>query len=270
MDYRRKKQIIILAIYFLIFVLLGFLAYLIWRPQPSCFDGIKNQNEEGIDCGGLCVSCEAKTLKAVEILQKAVIPVTGNFYDLIGEINNPNFNYGLADFSYEFQLIDANGNIISSQKGKNFILPGETKYIIEARVSAERPIAKANLILQGGNWIKLKEFDPTLIFIKNKELQQSVGGAFLQISGTAENKSPFDFDRAYINVVLLNSQKNIIGVNKTEIRSLLSGEDRYFVVKWFSEIPDKVEEVGIYPETNIFLDENFIRRYGEAEKFKEF
>lgn len=28
------------------------------EKPPSCYDGIKNQNEEGIDCGGVCVSCK--------------------------------------------------------------------------------------------------------------------------------------------------------------------------------------------------------------------
>ncbi len=29
---------------------------------PSCFDGIKNQNEEDVDCGGVCSSCETSRL----------------------------------------------------------------------------------------------------------------------------------------------------------------------------------------------------------------
>ena len=28
--------------------------------KPTCFDSIKNQNEEGIDCGGICQPCEKK------------------------------------------------------------------------------------------------------------------------------------------------------------------------------------------------------------------
>jgi len=29
-------------------------------PKPSCEDGIQNQNETGVDCGGLCVPCSTK------------------------------------------------------------------------------------------------------------------------------------------------------------------------------------------------------------------
>lgn len=28
------------------------------KPEKICFDGIKNQNEEGVDCGGVCKPCE--------------------------------------------------------------------------------------------------------------------------------------------------------------------------------------------------------------------
>ncbi|MFT4310201.1 MAG: PGF-pre-PGF domain-containing protein [Candidatus Woesearchaeota archaeon] len=31
-------------------------------PQPTCYDGIQNQGEQGIDCGGPCAPCETPTI----------------------------------------------------------------------------------------------------------------------------------------------------------------------------------------------------------------
>ena len=65
---RLAKQIIIAIIFFLILAGFGFLVYWNILPNPSCFDNIQNQNEEGIDCGGPCQSCEAAALKNLEII----------------------------------------------------------------------------------------------------------------------------------------------------------------------------------------------------------
>ena len=31
------------------------------KPRASCFDGILNQNEDDVDCGGVCPSCRSST-----------------------------------------------------------------------------------------------------------------------------------------------------------------------------------------------------------------
>ncbi|MBU0763113.1 MAG: transglutaminase-like domain-containing protein, partial [Candidatus Altiarchaeota archaeon] len=36
--------------------------------QPTCFDGIKDQGEEGVDCGGPCKSCKSASLRYLERL----------------------------------------------------------------------------------------------------------------------------------------------------------------------------------------------------------
>ena len=61
MTKRNIKQIIIALIFFSILFGFGFLIYSISiKPDPSCEDGIKNQKEEGIDCGGPCLPCPAE------------------------------------------------------------------------------------------------------------------------------------------------------------------------------------------------------------------
>ena len=50
MDYRIRKQITIVAIVVLFFVIAGAWLYFVLKPEPTCFDGIKNQDEEEIDC----------------------------------------------------------------------------------------------------------------------------------------------------------------------------------------------------------------------------
>jgi len=61
------------------------------EKKETCFDGIKNQNEEGIDCGGICKPCEKQALECNdnnpctddileddECINKPIVPCCGN------------------------------------------------------------------------------------------------------------------------------------------------------------------------------------------------
>ena len=61
------------------------------EKKETCFDGIKNQNEEGIDCGGTCKPCEKQVLECNDnnpctddiikndaCINKPIVPCCGN------------------------------------------------------------------------------------------------------------------------------------------------------------------------------------------------
>ena len=58
-----KKQLKIFSGFavLVLLIVLGGIYY--FEPSPSCFDKIQNQNEEGIDCGGVCKQCLEYPLK---------------------------------------------------------------------------------------------------------------------------------------------------------------------------------------------------------------
>ena len=95
-----------------------FFIYLIAKPEETCFDGIQNQAEKGIDCGGPCSPCrevvETKDLKIEEI---AIADGGNGTYDVIAKISNPNGSVGAKEFFYSFQLKSADGDILASKMG---------------------------------------------------------------------------------------------------------------------------------------------------------
>ena len=270
MDYRQRKQLFIIISYFLFFSLIIFLVYYIWfRHIPTCNDGIKNQRETEIDCGGPCSSCEIKTLKDVNIVWVKAFPIKQGIYDLAAYIDNLNPNYGSGNLSYEFFLYDASDNVIISKKGVTFILPGKPAYVIEPYITTQQSVSRVKLVLSQPKWEKLEGFEQDLFFIKDKKyslLDKSVG--YSQVSGIVKNNSSFDFDRVNVDVIILNSQNQPIGVNKTEIRTLVAGEERYFTSQWFTEIKGDVVSEEVMAETNAFQNTNFMKRFGTPEKFK--
>lgn len=275
MTYQQRKQIIVVVIVVSVLALIGTGIYFKYiRHQPTCFDDIQNQKEEGIDCGGPCLSCERLTIKDIKTEWMNFLLLKDNRYDLAARLNNPNPNFGLSSFEYTFKLYDKSGNLIKEQKGINFILPGQTKYLIEGNVSVTQEVDKIELVLEKpakAEWQKLKDYQAPNIYVIDRQfryLDERTGASLA--SGLIKNDSPYDFESIIVAVILFDEERKTIGVNKTEVRTVRAGEERYFSAPWFTSIKEEVRSLEMQAETNLLSDENFMRRYGVPEKFQEY
>lgn len=277
MDYRLKKQAIIASILGLVLVLILGGAYYKWLYKAAtCFDGQQNQNEEGLDCGGPCaMSCELLTVKDLQVEWAKAIFLKDGLYDLAAKINNINPNYGLGRFDYTFKLYDKSGQLLMEKKGSSFSLPNQKKYIVETNVASVAAPTKVELIIQPSektDWQKLtNDFATPDIFVQDKQfkyLENKAGES--QASGIIKNNSVFDLDKIIVSVALFNESKKVIGVNKTEVYTIPAGQERYFSVSWYSALSGEVKSADMLADTNLFADDNYMRRYGTVEKFQEY
>jgi len=273
MNKRLIKQIIIAFVLILILSGFGFLAYYFSRPGPTCTDGIQNQSEEGIDCGGPCTSCDVASLEEVKVIWAKVIPAQNNFYDLAAQIRNLNQNHGSGEVSYKFELYDDTGNIVVQRSGQTFILPNQTKYLTQTRVMANRLVSQVRLSFSEINWQRIEDYQSPQLFIQQKEyrLLGSEEAGFSQARAVLVNKSSFDFDRIDIDILLFDASRNLLALNSTEMRTLLSGQERDFIAIWFSPIEGQVSFVEMEPETNVFNPDNYLSTGGRMpERFQEY
>lgn len=275
MTKRLKKQLIVASIFLLFVVGAGFLVYYSFRPAPTCSDGVQNQGEEGIDCGGPCSSCELSELNEIEVLWTKALSVQDNFYDLAAQIKNPNQNYGSGHLPYQFEIYDSANNLIGRFSGQTFILPNQTKYLVRTRIESERPIKRVGLFFDKEiNWQKLEDIQPFQLSVEKKEyrLLSEQEPGFSQARALVVNRTNFDFDKIEIDVLLFDDSRNLLAVNTSEIRTLLAGQERDFVSTWFNRIEGgQVVFVGIEAETNVFDPSNFLSTGREdLEKFQEY
>jgi len=268
MHYRIRKQVSILFVAGLFLAFLGTgVYYAFLKPAPTCFDGIRNQDEEEIDCGGIsCISCEIKTLKQIEVSWAQSIPLAPGVYDLAAKIRNPNPNFGTAFVNYEFELKNQNGQVIGRKSGMTFILPNSVKYIIENNIENQSQIASVDLKIDTGDrltWEKLKDYQAPELYVKDKKFEiASQANYFAEASGVVKNGTTFGFDSVDVNIILFDSGSKVIGAAKSEINTLTAGEDRYFSVRWFFPINPQVKSFDVQAETNLFSDDNYMQIYG--------
>ncbi len=216
MSWRLKKQILYLTFFFAFLFLITFYFYNSLQ-KPSCFDGKKNQGEEGVDCGGPCpVSCEVKDLLPPKTETFPEI-IYDQSIDLLGLVKNPNQNWALKDvlaIFYVYDKFDRLQNKVTA--GKVSILPREARYI--AVLNLDRPkyqIGKIELklVYDRTNWKKL-EFESLPLSLVNQRIENRL---FLtEISNPTERF----FENLELIVRFFDQEHKLVGVSKSLIEKV--------------------------------------------------
>lgn len=266
---RDKKRLIIIGIYILIFGVFGSLVYYIIQPAPTCTDGKKNQSEVGIDCGGPCLACK-KEIKAQELLvnEKYFVYGSKNQFDVMASITNANDKYGAVKFDYEFQLVDQAGNVLEKRSGRNFILPDESKYIVELNLQSAINPYTVKFEIRNVEWDEFLGYsEPRLsIYQKNyyEEFEKNI------VSGLLRNESQFDFNFIELVMILRNEKGDPVAIGKNEMRTIKTQEERDFKLIWPYKFGDNVTSVDIKAEANVFDSDNFIKKYLPSRQFQNY
>ncbi|OGY68190.1 MAG: hypothetical protein A3I24_03105 [Candidatus Harrisonbacteria bacterium RIFCSPLOWO2_02_FULL_41_13b] len=272
---RGLKQLIFGLIFIVIFGAISFGIYRAFQVEPTCFDKIQNQTEEGVDCGKVCGNTCFQSLEPIRVLSSNLFKIrelNGQIdYDALFRVYNPNTKFGSADTEFELKILGSAGDVILSQAGGFYILPGQTKYIYIPLLKTNTTGIRAELDIRRASWEKLEGVfnEEVRLTVKSKDyFANGKPGVSARVTGTIFNSSDFDFDK--VDVVVVIFKNNIpIGANKTEMRTLLSKSDRFFEVDWVNEVPENPDRIDVEASTNVFMNSNFIRSYGTQEKFQQ-
>lgn len=262
-----RKQFFITFVYLLITGAIGGGIYFgFFYEPPSCTDSRLNQGEEETDCGGPCAECREELFNP-KIIWSKVFLVESDQYDLATQIENKNVNYGSGSMPYIFKVYDAQNNLLVEKRGKSYIMPREKKYIIESVILSAAP-SKVDLEFGDIMWEKFKIDNSiganlNLPISEQKISQEQKGGGAVFVEGTVFNKTGYDLDTININVVVYDLRGTPLAVNKTQKNIVQAGQGSYFKMFWpaFSQFDETKVRADIIAHTNIFSDENFIRKF---------
>lgn len=261
MDYENKrvfKRIVVAAIYLLVLIGAGFLVFLLQKePPPSCFDTIKNQEEEGIDCGGPCKSCE--DIKKLRIFEAVFIPTKEGFVDVAAEVQNDNLAFGVPQLKYTFELYDRDNAMVGSKYGTAYLLPNSTKFVIDQAIKVSKPPKRVKFYFSEPQFKEVKEYiKPRLniLSVRSKVVPEGDIGS-LVAEGNVINQTNFNLDKVIVMVLLKDDAGEIIAVNRYEVRTILANENRFFSTRWFYRVPN-FAKIETSADTNIFEESNYL------------
>lgn len=229
MGKRAVKQIIygtgFLTVLFLFFIII----YFIWlKPASTCFDNKQNQNETEVDCGGLCIACEIRTLAPIEMVWVRYFQVNSQTI-ITAEIKNSNITYGADKFSYNIDIYGKNENKLKNISGNTFIYPSEIKYLIEFADIKFSDIGKIKISFDNINWKTDAEFPRPKAQIREKSTISREGSG-AEINGIFVNDNAYPLSKIKLVGFLLTQNGIKIGVSKTELSNITAFEEKPFKI----------------------------------------
>src|SRR3989344_5308386 len=230
---RFLKQLIYGSIYVLILFGLGLWIYFSsFHSTPTCFDGVKNQNEEGIDCGGscseICIPSQSGTIEVVDRVR--VLRIDDERLSLLVKIQNNSLDFTAKVFNYTFDVLDPGGKTVMPIFGMSYIYPGEVKYIAAPNLKiSPSSAAQATFEIDNPEWILGENLSKPDVTIQN---QQSVlEGNEVKVEGSLISHDAVTVKSAEIIAIFYDQFNLPIGVSQTKIENIEPNATRSFVIK---------------------------------------
>ncbi|MDD3190701.1 MAG: hypothetical protein PHI66_03370 [Candidatus Pacebacteria bacterium] len=269
-----KKSVIVL----ILLLIIGGIVYIFTRPEEDlCFDGIKNNGEAGVDCGGFCdVECpeNLNLPEEVNLLETNWVKIVKdgeNTYDLIASVSNDNERWGLSKVKYRFLVYDANGKLMSDVSNSVYFMPrgitsgDDIKYIMENNIHFDDTPVSAEIKFSSYNW---KEVETTReLRALNKdivEISEKANGFDEEMNlyfarGTTKNTSKYAFAKVDIVAVIFDNNGDVLAVGKTDQLTISAGGGWGFLISWKDLDIDegRISYIDYKAETNVFNPDNF-------------
>jgi Mg-chelatase subunit ChlD len=231
LSWSKKRQVTIVTIIFLISVILfGSIGYALFNQPPSCMDKKKNQNETGVDCGGVCSRiCMADT-KSLTVDWVRLFKIREGIYSVVAKVDNPAANSIAEDVPYTFSLKDSAGQVVATRSGTVFIPSRSTFVVFEGTISSDdNPTSVAFQFDEEPQWTRSDYLQPELNIL-DKQLTDLDGTPRLVAS--IQNPNIVDVKNITLSSLIYDDQGNAVQVSQTYVEKIEAGQTVNATFTW--------------------------------------
>ena len=249
--WRTRRQLLYFSVFAV--VVLALIAGLVWYfyPKPTCFDGKKNDSEDGIDCGGPCTPC-LKDIRDLSVSWVRFFKNKEGFYDAAALVDNSNLTAALPVLKYRLKIYDVNNVAIATREGQTFINPaGEQQIIFESNIETGPRLPRYVYIefdsASAQDWKYLKK-EKSFLSVAQKAF---VNFPFPRFSAEIRNDSLFDVKNVLVTGVLYDETDNAIGVAFTKIDSISTESSQWANFTWPLPFDKEPASTEVFVTTNL-------------------
>jgi hypothetical protein len=241
-------MMIVAGIAIVVLGVLALLSYNTFHKAPTCADGIQNQGEEGVDCGGpcpyLCTPLEAAPV--VEFTE--ALPNARGTTDLIAYIDNPNQDAYAANVPYSISLYSAANTLGAPvQTGVIDLPPGALVPVFIPNVTTgKNPITSAFLTIDP-TVIKWRAGRDTRIVPQVANITLSGKLAAPRITAILQNPSTATLSNVRVVVVVFNPEGNAESVSQTIVPSIPPQEGELATFTWTAPFAEPATRIDVLP-----------------------
>lgn len=214
-------------------------------PAPTCFDSVKNGNENGIDCGGTCSLKCTQDIVPLTVSWSRALKTSSTTYDFVAMISNKNIDNSPRALPYTFTALSNDGTVLA-------VVSGTTS----APVDGEFPIVRQNILLSDipkelvthitdGPHFGVKELptSPTLRILSTRYEAGSIPRVYTVISNTKR----VTVSNLPVRVLLYDINGNSFATGETLIPFLDKEQTKEISFTWNTPFASAPTRILVYP-----------------------
>jgi hypothetical protein len=254
MNWAQRRQLTYVLAFLIVF---GAIAFVVvrnaTRTVPTCFDGKKNGDEVGVDCGGVCAFYCKDELGAPKVRWWRYFDVTPGIIHAVAYIEHSYPNAASQKVAYHFDVYDAKNNLIKTQPGTTYLGPLGRSAIVETLIPVGNTVpASVRFMFDGAiTWEKIPGTFSQIVIKTDRYLLESFDGG-TRLTATLENDSRMTFKGMDVVAILYDKNDNAIAVSKSVLKTLPAQTDSTMYFTWPQQLREQTARVEVLPRINPF------------------
>ncbi len=237
------------------FVALGTGVFFFLNRPGSCFDGKKNDDELGVDCGGSCARlCPFEVSDVITHWARAFSSRAGT-YDAVAFLENPNIGAGVREFRYVFKLYDAHNILTGEREGTTFLNPKDRFAVYEDGIvvgtGTNAPQRTFFEIQEDLLWESVSVPREVEYITRETVFEEARDGTMPKIKTTLVSRATGDARDLEVVALLFDDEENLIDAAKTEVPRLAAGETKSITFLLSSALREAPKRIDIFPRRNM-------------------
>lgn len=254
MDWSTRRKFGFIAIFTVIVLLIAgiFVYFKFVREVPTCMDGKQNQNERGVDCGGLCEQvCRTDAKQLVRLWSRAFESTPG-IYSAVAYIENQNVRAGTDAIRYEFRFYDDRNILVAGPiTGETFFGPNERTAIFLSGIETGNrvPTSVFFRFLNEPTWKRTND-DYASSQLVTSEADLTDEGTLPKLSAKISNPTPRDFRDIDVIAILYGADGNVVTASQTHLDELLRDSDQMIFFTWQKPLITPIVRTELIPRVD--------------------
>ncbi|MBU6388818.1 hypothetical protein KGQ72_03015 [Patescibacteria group bacterium] len=218
---------------------------------PSCTDGVQNQGETGVDCGGPCSALCTVEQEPPTVLFTQVLPSSTGRTSIIASVENKNAGAAAKNVPYKVQLYGSDRSLIQDISGALDLPPGATVPVfIPGITTGKQAVARAFLTMASSSpqWFVMNA-DPRILPLVSAIKQSGTADA-PRIEATLTNPSITELTDVQTIVLVRNEQGSVIAASATIVPVIPAQGEATATFTWnsaFADVPASIQVVPVIP-----------------------
>ncbi len=247
----RRRFVILLIIGAVVVAFLAAIGIATFYKSPSCSDGVQNQDETGVDCGGSCAYlCTEQEQPPTVLFTKAIQNGEGRV-DVIAKVENKNADAAAKDVPYKITLYGSDQSLIQEIPGTLDLPPGTSVPVFVPGIpSGKQSVVSAFLEIESSSpkWFSMPT--DSRIIPKVSDIKQTGTMSSPRIDATLSNPSVTALTNVKAIVLVHNDKGDVIAASSTIIPLISAQGQAIAAFTWnyaFSGVPASIEVIPVIP-----------------------